>query len=401
MSQLKQKENVMKYKLVYTSLILLVYILGKCIPLYGIDLSVYMYETVGVEEVLMQTISGDAYRSSIFALGIFPFMISGILVQIVFAVRNLFFKTRISPKTINRASVAVTLVIAVIQAFVKIPELEFAVSPEKLPYTKAIVMMEMITGVMLMMWLSRRNEKYGVGGRMILGLVNIVERITATVMNHSIRSLMVPLVISIGVMIITLVMENAEMRIPVQRVSIHNVYADKNYMAVKLNPVGVMPVMFTTAVFMLPQLLVSLLGSLFPHNMDIAWWHAHLTLTKVPGIVVYIACEYLLTIGLSMLMIGPKDISEQFLKSGDSIVNLHAGRDTRRYLRRVMWCISSMSAVVMGVCILVPLLLQLRGSIDSALTMLPSSVMMMTSFWCTIYRELVAVRKYDACRSLF
>ena len=391
----------MKYKLAYTSLILFVYILGKCIPLYGIDMSVYSYEAVGVEEVLMQTISGDAYRSSIFALGIFPFMISGILVQVVFAVRNLFSKTRISPKTMNRASVTVTLVIAVMQAFTQIPELEFAVSPEKLFYTKIIVMMEMITGVMLIMWLSRRNGKYGVGGRMILGLVNIVERITATVMNHSIQSLTVPLLVSIAVMMITLIMENAEMRIPVQRVSIHNVYADKNYMAIKLNPVGVMPVMFTTAVFMLPRLLVMFLGYLFPQNMDIAWWQANMTLTKAPGIAVYIACEYLLTIGLSMLMVSPKDISEQFLKSGDSIVNLHAGRDTRRYLRRVMWCISSVSAGVMGVCILVPLLLQLRGSIDSTLTMLPSSIMMMTSFWCTIYRELAAVRKYDSCRPLF
>lgn len=401
MPQSGHKENVMKYKLAYTSLILLVYILGKCIPLYGIDMSVYSYEAVGVEEVLMQTISGDAYRSSIFALGIFPFMISGILVQVVFAVRNLFSKTRISPKTMNRASVTVTLVIAVMQAFTQIPELEFAVSPEKLFYTKAIVMMEMITGVMLIMWLSRRNGKYGVGGRMILGLVNIVERITATVMNHSIQSLAVPLLVSIAVMMITLIMENAEMRIPVQRVSIHNVYADKNYMAIKLNPVGVMPVMFTTAVFMLPRLLVMFLGYLFPQNMDIAWWQANMTLTKAPGIAVYIACEYLLTIGLSMLMVSPKDISEQFLKSGDSIVNLHAGHDTRRYLRRVMWCISSVSAGVMGVCILVPLLLQLRGSIDSTLTMLPSSIMMMTSFWCTIYRELAAVRKYDSCRPLF
>ena len=94
MPQSGHKENVMKYKLAYTSLILFVYILGKCIPLYGIDMSVYSYEAVGVEEVLMQTISGDAYRSSIFALGIFPFMISGILVQVVFAVRNLFSKTR-------------------------------------------------------------------------------------------------------------------------------------------------------------------------------------------------------------------------------------------------------------------------------------------------------------------
>ena len=66
-----------------------------------------------------------------------------------------------------------------------------------------------------------------------------------------------------------------------------------------------------------------------------------------------------------------------------------------------MWSISLVSATIMGVCILVPLLLQLEGNIDSTLTMLPSSVMMMSSFWCTIYRELVSIHKYDACHPLF
>lgn len=401
MPQSEQKEKVMKYKLAYTGLILLVYILGKCVPLYGIDVSAYHYEAVDAEEVLMQTISGDAYRHSVFALGIFPFMISSILVQVAMAIRKIFSKSYVSPKTMNRMSAMVTFVIAILQASVHMPQLKFVEEGKLLPGARVLVIVEMVTGVLVILWLSRRNEKYGVGGRMILGLTNILERITTTVLHHNIESLAVPLLISMVVMVIVLVMENAEKRIPVQRISIHNIYADKNYMAIKLNPVGVMPVMFTTAVFMLPRILVMFLGHLFPQNIDIAWWQANMTLTKAPGIAVYIACEYLLTIGLSMLMVSPKDISEQFLKSGDSIVNLHAGRDTRRYLRRVMWCISSVSAGVMGVCILVPLLLQLRGSIDNTLTMLPSSIMMMTSFWCTIYRELAAVRKYDSCRPLF
>ena len=89
MPQSEQKEKVMKYKLAYTGLILLVYILGKCVPLYGIDVSAYHYEAVDAEEVLMQTISGDAYRHSVFALGIFPFMISSILVQVAMAIRKI------------------------------------------------------------------------------------------------------------------------------------------------------------------------------------------------------------------------------------------------------------------------------------------------------------------------
>ncbi|MDE6907586.1 MAG: preprotein translocase subunit SecY [Lachnospiraceae bacterium] len=391
----------MKYKLAYTGLILLVYILGKCVPLYGIDVSAYTYEAINAEEVLMQTISGDAYRHSIFALGIFPFMISGLLVQVIMGIRKLFSKSQVSPKTMNRMSSMMTFAIAILQALVQVTQLKFSVEGKLLQGAKTLAIVEMVTGVMVILWLSKRNEKYGVGGRMVLGLANTLERITTTVLHHSIENLAVPLLISMVVMIIALVMENAEKRIPVQRISIHNIYADKNYMAIKLNPVGVMPVMFSTAVFMLPQLLLSLLGNLFPYHEGILWWRMNMTLSKPLGIVIYILCEYLLTIGFSFLMLSPKDIMEQFLKSGDSIVNLHAGRDTRRYLQGTVWRISLLSATVMGVCIAVPLVLQLRGDIDSTLTMLPSSVMMLTSFWCTIYRELVSLYKYDSCRPLF
>lgn len=401
LSQSEQKENVMKYKLIYTGLILLVYILGKHISLFGIERTVYSRQTDTVEDVLMQVIGGDANKSSIFALGIFPFMISNLLVQIAFAIRKLFTKSPLSPKTMGNVMAAMTFFIAIIQVAVQVPQLKFAALEKELYFTQAIAAVEMVTGAMVILWLSQRNGKYGIGGRMIIGLVNILERIINTVLGYDLNSLVIPLVIGLIMMVIMLLMENAEMRIPLQRVSIHNVYADKNYMAIKLNPVGVMPMMFTTAVFLLPRLFVSLLGYLYPESAGVAWWQENMNLESPVGITVYIICEYLLTIGFAFIMISPKDQMEQFLKSGDSIVNLHAGRDTRRYLGRVMGCISFVSATVMGGCLLVPLMLQFKGNMNSSLTTLPTSMMMMTSFWCTIFRELVSIRKYDSCRPLF
>lgn len=391
----------MKYKLVYTGLIFLVYILGKNIPLYGIDTSAYTTETAGAGEILIQMISGDTYRSSVFALGIFPFMISSILVQLAFAVRNLFSKSRISPKTMGYASAIVTLIIAILQAFVQIPNLKFAVPAEMLIMAKVVAGVEMVTGVMFILWLAGRNGQYGIGGKMAFGLVNILERVMMIILRYDIRSLLLPLAIAAVMMVIIIVMENAEMRIPVQRVSIHNIYADKNYMAIKLNPVGAMALMFTSAVFMLPQLLISLLAYLLPQNIWVLRWQDNMVLTKPFGIAVYVLCEYLITIVFSMIMISPKDITEQFLKSGDSIINLHAGRDTRRYLRRTVWNISFFSATVMGVCVAVPLILQMKFNVDGTLAMLPVSIMLLASFWCNIFRELISIYKYDSCQPLF
>lgn len=401
MLQTEKKENIMKYKLIYTGLILLVYILGRCIPLYGVDVPSYSYKAVNAEELLMQSIGGDIYRYSVFAIGMSPFMISNILVQIVMACRDSASRARVSPGKVRRISVGVTLIIAILQAFMRMSELKFKVTGN-IPYIMEVtVMVEMVTGVMFILWLSERNAKYGIGGRTTLILVNILDGIMSTINGYSMQSLTVPLAVSVIVMVIILIMENAEKRIPVQRISIHNIYADKNYMAVKLNPVGVMPVMFSTALFMLPQLFVSLLGYFFPNDSGIKWWQENLSLLKIPGIAVYITCLCLLTVVFSMVLISPKEITEQFLKSGDSLVNIHAGRDTKRYLRGVMWRISILSAVIMSVCVGTPLLLQTKGNIDSTLMMLPSSIMMLTGLWCNIYREIGAVHNYDSYQPIF
>lgn len=395
------KEHVVKYKLLYSAIIFLVYIVGKNIPLYSINVDAYRNISFEADELLFQTIGGDFYRSSVFALGIFPSMISGLIVQIGMAVRHLFTKEEISPKKTRYITAAMTFVIAAFQAVTQVTELQFSAEKEMLPVVWTIAVAEMITGAVLIMWLGNRNAKYGVGGRTVFMIVNVLERISTTLFTHSLSDLKIPLLIAALMMLTILMMENTEKRIPVQRISIHNIYGDKNYLAIKFNPVGIMPMMFATAVFMLPQLLVSLLGYLFPQQSGISWCQENLSLTKPFGIFIYIVCEYLLTIGFSLLMISPRDITEQFLKSGDSIVDLRAGRDTRRYLGRVIWRISFLSATVMGACIAAPLILQLRGDIDSTLVMLPTSMMMLMGFSCNMYREVSTLHSYDSCRPLF
>lgn len=397
----ESKESVLKYKLAYSGIILFVYLIGKNIPLYALDFSAYRENYFNVEELLLQSISGDAFRSSVFALGIFPSMISGFIVQIFMAVRGLFTKSGISPGKSRRMTVAVTLGIASFQAFTQVREIKFTASAQELPLVQAIAAAEMVTGAILIMWMSDRNSRFGVSGRMVFITVNILERITGILFRQTLDRLAVPLMISAVMMFIMLIMENTEKRIPVQRISIHNIYADKNYMAIKLNPAGMMPMMFATAVFMLPKLIVSLLISFYPHHQGILWWQENLSLTKPFGILIYIVCEYLLTILFAMLMLNPKDISERFLKSGDSIVDLHAGRDTRRYLRGGVWRLSLIGATVMGGCIVTPMLLQAYGGIDSTLAALPTSMMMLIGFSCNMYRECVTYRNYDSCRPLF
>ena len=394
--QFGRKDSILKYKLLYTALVLFIYLLGKNLPLYGIDLSAYANQTLDTATLLIQAISGDVYRRSVFALGISPYMMASILVQMVVAFRSADAKARISPKKKNYIMLELTLIFALFQAVLQVRNLSFAVTGQRLMLAQAVSVVEMIAGAMIILWLSEQNKKYGVGGQTALIFVNILEGIVAILTKGSMESLVIPLLISLIVIMIMVILENAEKRIPVQRISIHNIYADKNYLAIKLNPIGVMPVMFSTAFFMLPQLLVTGLAWLFPGQETIIWWQENLVLTKPLGVIVYIVILYALTIGFSRVFLNPTETTEQFLKCGDSLAGIHAGRDTKRYLSRNITRISLFSATALSLCLSVPMVMQLNGYMDNSLSALPTSIMMLTGIWSNLYREVLSIRDMDA-----
>lgn len=396
MANKEKKEHLVKYKLLYTVLILFVYFLGKSLPLYQIDLDSYIHRVVNAESLLLQTITGDMLQCSVFALGISPIMLASILVQVGYSMQKPESKAKNSPKKKYHITLGLTMGFAIVQAIAHVESLQFKVTGQALIVAQVIATIELITGVMIILWLTTRNKAYGIGGQSALIFMNILEGVFATIKNQSIQNLVIPILISILMIAVMLIMENSEKRIPVQRISIHNIYADKNYMAIKLNPIGVMPAMFSTACFLLPQIVVKLLAWIMPENSSMLWLQENMTLTKPLGIAIFVVILYVLTIGLSRVFLNPKEITEQYLKSGDSIVNLHAGRDTRKYLSRTINRMSFLSATVMGICLTMPLILQMTGTMDTTLSSLPSSVMMLTGIWCNLYREGVAIRNLEA-----
>ena len=398
--QAEKRDSILKKKFIYTTFILVFFIVGKSIPLCGIDVDIYLHRAAAAEDLLLQTLSGDLYRCSLFALGISPYMIASVLVQIMHSFQSTEFRTRYSPKKITRDTLLLTLLFALLQSASRVRDLVFRVGDgRELAIVQCIAVLEMTAGAFFILWLSERNKKYGIGGQTVLIFINILDGIRAAVSSSPVQKLAVPVFISLVVMEIVLIMENTEMRIPLLRISIHNIYADKNYLAIKLNPIGVMPVMFSTAMFMLPQLLVRVLNWIIPQNRSLLWLQENLLLSKPMGMMVYIIMLYGLTIGFSMIFMNPREMTEGFLKSGDSLEGIHAGRATERYLSRVIVCIGIFSATVMGVCLGIPLVLQMGGHMDSTIFALPSSVMMLTGLFCNLQREVAALRDLASYRT--
>lgn len=238
-------------------------------------------------------------------------------------------------------------------------------------------------------------ENACIGGKVSVFMVNIVSGMMTMFTGKPLEKLALPVAIGVAEIAVMIVLETTEKRIAVQRVSINNIYADKNYIAYKLNPVGATPLMFASAAFLLPQFMCNGLHYLFPDNADIQWWMDNMRLTSPLGIVVYMVIICLLTIIFSMVMLSPGRTADDLLKSGDSIQDIYAGKPTKRYLIGTVLSFSVISSIIICICQGGPLFLQFGGYVDASLAMLPCSIMMTTGLWISLYREAEVYRNMD------
>ena len=385
-------------KLFYTLIIMAVYLIGRELPLYGVDLAAYEAFRDTTDDLIMQTIGGDRYKTSILALGISPFMFSMLFVQVAVSFKSADSKAHTSPKKVTRATLALMLVWACVQAYFTTESTIYLyeAGTTELVLAKIISAIQMITGAFLILWLATRNGKYGIGGQTILIYVNILDSVVNTVRYSSLDELKVIGSLSILALVCTIIFENSEYRIPMQRISIHSIFSDKNYIPIKLNPIGMMPVMFSSAFFMLPVYTVAILNSIFPDNEKFRWAVDNMNTTHTLGICVYVGVLYLITVIFSFVFISPKNLAESLQKTGDSITGLRAGKRTRHYIGRRVFFISIFSATFMSIFIGLPLLLQLMGYVPQDVMSLPSIMIAMASINCNLYREFRAVKDYDA-----
>lgn len=388
------KKHVLLYRSLFTLIIVLVYMVGRHIPLYGIDIDAYQEVEMNAQNILDQTLSGDFNSYSIFAIGLWPYMLSSMIMMLYSALKRLDEKNQTSPKRISVLTVWLTLIIGMVQAYFKIDGMHFKAGYDPI-LVKVICFAEMIAGMMLVIYMCSRNQKFGIGNRMSVFIVNIMSGIFAMLSKPEPRELIVPLIIGFVGIVFMLILETTEKRIPVQRVSIHNIYADKNYIAYKLNPAGIMPVMFASAVFMLPKYILETLSEYFPENEWLAIAAKRMVMTDSVGIITYLIIIWILVISFALLMIMPGKMADDLLKAGDSIQDVYAGKQTKHYLIWTVIRFSIYSSIILSVCMGVPLFLQLNGVVNPSIAMLPVSIMMMTGLWITFYREAKVYRNVD------
>lgn len=389
---MKEKTHLVRNRCLFSIVIIVIYFVCHRIPLNGIDMSAYDNLGLDLGAVLSLAVNGSNKQCYVMSLGISPYITASLVISILFAMRSKEARARTSPKSMNYWITALTFIVTLVQSVFYALNLKYV---DRNVMSVLLAILELMAGASIAQYLLMKNKKYGVGGFAPIILVNMTETLIGTLMKSSVDALKIPLGISFVMVIIMIFMEMHEKKIPLQRVSVHNVHADKNYLAIKYNPVGFMALMFGSAIFMIPQLIVALIHH-YHKSEIINFLFKNLNMSTVFGMRVYVVMMFLFTVLLSLLFVNPKDLSDDLLQGGDCIENIPAGKPTRRYIRKWVLFFSCLSGLIMCGCLSLCMYLQYKGIVDASVAMLPTTFMMLSGFICSIYLEIRAYRDFDS-----
>lgn len=389
---MKEKTHLVRNRCLFSIVIIVIYFICHRIPLNGIDMSAYDNLGLDLGAVLSLAVNGSNKQCYVMSLGISPYITASLVISILFAMRSKEARARTSPKAMNYWITALTFIVTLVQSVFYALNLKYV---DRNVMSVLLAILELMAGASIAQYLLMKNKKYGVGGFAPIIIINMTESLIGTLMKSSVDALKIPFGISFVMVIIMIFMEMHEKKIPLQRVSVHNVHADKNYLAIKYNPVGFMALMFGSAIFMIPQLIVALIHH-YHKSEIINFLFKNLNMSTVFGMRVYVVMMFLFTVLLSLLFVNPKDLSDDLLQGGDCIENIPAGKPTRRYIRKWVLFFSCLSGLIMCGCLSLCMYLQYKGIVDATVAMLPTTFMMLSGFICSIYLEIRAYRDFDS-----
>lgn len=392
----KNKTHELGQRLFLTALILTVYMIGRNILLYSVDAGVYQLEELNSQNIMLSVIGGDRHQYTIFALGIMPHITSNLIMWIFMAIKGAKARSQISPQKVERITMTLMLIIAAVSAISRAEELAFTSSHIHIRILKIIAVSEMVTGAFVLYKMANLNRDHGIGGQSVIVLVNILDNLLSTISSYPWQQLQKPVILCLIMAVMILIMENIIICIPIQRVSIHNMYADKSYIAYKLDPIGIMPVMFAVPFFMIPRWVVNFLLLMDKDNQALQLIYEKLDLTNIVGAGIYLGIIFTMNILFSFIILTPSETAKLLQKTGDSIAAIYAGKKTKRYLRNKLLLLAFFSGVVLCLFMGFSLGLALMGEIPPNLALFPATGMILTGMLCPICREIKAYWKFDS-----
>ncbi len=386
----------LRQKIFLTLALLLVYRLGFFIPLPMINQEALkkQFEDMAKEEgglgqmlKIVQTFSASDFgMSTIFGLGIMPYISASIILQLLTTVypplEKLSKEGETGRKKINEYTRYATVVLCFFQSYAWISSLASgAITGQGLLlsgwtgfYPIFIAAMTMTAGTVLLMWIGEQIDEYGIGNgisllimsgilaRMPNALYQLLEPykngITLGGKDNGIEKLVVLAVLFVLVIVGVIFITQGQRKILTQsakHVRGRRVWGgQKQYLPLRLNQSGVMPIIFASSLLMIPGFLLKYIGNstgvLWVQNLADAFGVERGFLYNVS----YVALIYFFCYFWTAISFNPKDMANNLRDYGSFIPGHRPGKRTAEYLEKVMVRITYVGAAFLAIVAVIP-----------------------------------------------
>lgn len=391
------KMEDLRKKILFTLLILVITRIGTVIPVPGINptlleqyfLSQSTSGNLGLVEYL-NFFSGGAFSNfSLFTLGVMPYISMQIIVQLLMLIIPTLKKwgeDADGRRKIQKLTRYGTIVVCLLQSFVVTvyarsiqSYLPGVITIDMLPFT-LISMLTVTAGSMILVWLGEKITQFGVGnGISLLIFAGIVARIPSAlnvliqgIIAGTINPVLVVVVLVMFIIVVALVVceQEGERKIPVnyaKRVVGRKMYgAQSSYIPFKINPSGVIPVIFASAILSFPLQIASALGPSVRWLQSVANW---LDPQGVPYLIIYTILIIAFAFFYTQVSLNPVEMAKQIRENGGSVPGVRSEK-LEEYLTKVLNRIVLPGSIFLAFIALIPTLVQLIFKFPQSVAML-------------------------------
>ncbi|MGD1844220.1 MAG: preprotein translocase subunit SecY [Salibacteraceae bacterium] len=357
---------------------LLIYRLGSFVVLPGINSEILEQASSNAQGIaaLLNLFAGGAFsRASIFALGIMPYISASIVMQLagiaVPYIQKMQKDGESGRKKINQLTRLLTIVITAGQApgyiATQVPEQAITVDPTFF-WISSMILLE--TGTMFVMWLGERITDKGIGnGISLLIMIGIIATLPTALVyefgyrmdNGGLVMFLVELVFLLLVTIATILLIQGTRRVPVnfaKKIVGNRQYGgQRQYIPLKVNAAGVMPIIFAQALMFVP---VTVAG--FGSGAELsAFAAAFADITGFWYNATFFVMIILFTYFYTAITVNPNQMADDLKRNGGFIPGIKPGKKTAEFLDNVMSRITLPGAFFLGVVAILPAFAMMAG----------------------------------------
>jgi len=389
----------LRNKILFTLALLIIYRIGFHIPnpCFDQDEIAKVTQTkdtdspIGRATEYMRIFTGGTLdKSSIFGLGIMPYITASIILmllgEVVPALKKLRQEGQAGHKKIQEYTRYLTVLICLIQSIMYMKMLGRFIYPEMV--TEGVIMgvVSMTAGTIFLMWLGEQIDEYGIGnGISLIIMAGIVSRmpwaIGMLLENVDLRvgapsgavspaKLLFLVAAFVFVVAGAILITQGQRRIPIQQAKMmrgRRMYGgQRHYLPLRVNHGGVMPIIFASAFMMFPPVIVeqftrieSWRDSAILATVRGALSHTAFTYNTIYMLLIFLFAYFWVTVQFQ-----PREMAKNLRDSGSFIPGLRPGRRTAEYLETVMTRITYFGAAFLSIIAVVPTVISISLGID-------------------------------------